>query len=581
MAAVGKTDIVRETTRSSAVGEEQWACLEESGVDDVIERLTLQDLDAVRWACDPELPAIVQGMTPARLARAVPSWVQRVVEGDRAASPGCDSRDYTRVLDDREANSIDAWGSVLTEERFVAPRLWPRTTAHSPLPARDGLLEHVSSFETGLDDCVVYRDFPNRPHEYMAEAGCAPSLATLGVTAQHWARWTCEVLRADQTDTQVTSVVLGHMHDGDPGPAPTWPEPRQRHTAIIGGARFTSLMFGDDEEGRQARMEDDLNQYDCLQCDELLWPAHLRYAAPLYSGDTSMTFFTDNWSGNTAHKDPVGGYSMLVTGWKVFVWWGVMDSPAMGFDIAQPLHEQGIRPSLLQQRQREGSAPKSLRWTLLTPGDTIFIHPDVVHAVITLSSSILVTRCLTLSPLRLFRSIGYILRGRVYDVDFLVDGATASTRSGASQGFPSALEFLLRRTQLLVHRLKGLALSADVHAQSRCVALQRLAALSSHWDGQMRHTFSDWNATGSACDETGLQEQTPTRMAVHVGGWLSKAAVRRICVVWLDLASLLDSIVSTFHAFSTARENAALGSPHGVPLLAGGSFEESCCDGVR
>ena len=137
------------------------------------------------------------------------------------------------------------------------------------------------------------------------------------------------------------------------------------------------------------------------------WPQYVRRQRNLHGGRDVFIFFTQCGSGNGLHKDPAGGLAHMAVGWKVFVWWDAADTSHV-LNPKQP--ERGI--SLL--RAAEPLVP-SLRWTLLAPGDTLFIHPDQCHIVLSLSTSILITQNRTFFPFRLFRSIGIVLTGKLRD----------------------------------------------------------------------------------------------------------------------------------------------------------------------
>jgi hypothetical protein len=333
--------------------------------------------------------------------QAVVMQVTRVVAQDISAP--VDVAPALRIIGGRahqDLNSEQNWAALLTAERHVAARPW---RDEQPLVGdeKDCWLEHIARFDAGVNN-VVYSDFPQGPpglrREQLHDARRVQAETSL-------AAWMADLKQREQN----TPLDVGH-----------------------GRTRLQTLS---DDRGKSLNWDDgDALRRDLLNSGQPeLLPAPLQAELLLHTGQQLYIFFTAGGSGNGAHKDPVGGYSTLATGWKVFIWWDAADG---GLFINSRRQHLGIRLS------RAATTP-SLRWTLLGPGDTIFLHPDCIHAVITLSSSALVTQCRTFLPHRLIRSICLILTGKVHDDAWLHSAA-------ADVAYPAVLNFLVDATDTLL-----------------------------------------------------------------------------------------------------------------------------------
>ena len=150
--------------------------------------------------------------------------------------------------------------------------------------------------------------------------------------------------------------------------------------------------------------------------DKLEWPTGMETARSYATGKVCPTFVTWGPSCTTTHIDCVGGFSSMVEGWKVFVWWDMEDNARMGC-TADDLTFSVVAAA---------SVP-SFHWALIGPGSTISIPADVPHGVVTLTSSLLFTWSHTEAPHSVVRCLGAILNGHVADSIWLYDHKKSTT----------------------------------------------------------------------------------------------------------------------------------------------------------
>ena len=374
-----------------------------------------------RYAHDGEAQAVCSQPISQHL-RAVVAQVTRVVAVD------LDEAEGDKVIggsDSLDVNSKENWSSVLTEGRYVAARVWQPLDGNE----KDCWLRHIALFDAGVDS-VVYSDFPQGPpgleRRELHDAQRDRAEARL-------ADWTEQLRRAECTQPKSLGSGRSRLQtlSADPGRSLSW-------------------------------IDDDAAQRDLLTLGPRIeLPEQLQSELSLHTGQQLYVFFNEGGSGNPAHKDPVAGYSTLAMGWKVFIWWDAADASLF---VNKRQHPLAIRLS------RAASTP-SLRWTLLGPGQTIFLHPDSFHAVVTLCSSALVTQARTFLPHRLIRSICLILTGQLFDSGWLFEGARASVV------YPALLNFLVDATNNLLRRWRRPAV------KDRPDMVRLRALMASGWAG--------------------------------------------------------------------------------------------------
>ena len=129
------------------------------------------------------------------------------------------------------------------------------------------------------------------------------------------------------------------------------------------------------------------------------------------------------------HHDGVGGWSQLVEGWKVFMWWDAEQSSLLSYDT--DTNKISV--------EAEATAAGSFHWSLLGPGCSISLPADLPHCVVTLTSSLLLTYTSDNGPSRLCRLLGFILAGKIHDPMWLHDWQHDAVSKGGTgeQWLPS------------------------------------------------------------------------------------------------------------------------------------------------
>ncbi len=345
------------------------------------------------WVADREVRVFLAEPIARRLDRII-QQVQATVEMDRcSAFTDSETRNVTRVLADNTPNTIDAWRQALTLDRYVEAVHWTGDREAE-------LCDHIKRFEVGEDGVVVYSHCPamrsrlfdeKQPEDWHKEGH------------MHW----LEAVRGRKRPTQL-GTIGDHPVLTDPMGAELRRVERHRWQMTVGADMREELLRWE-ESG--AGDEDVLAAID----DADLWPPTHRELRDVHCGRDIIVMVNQGPSGNGLHRDPVGGLASLVKGWKLWMWYDAADFAHL--DDPSKLN-RGIHLSRTAQ-------VASFRWSLLGPGQTLFIHPDQPHLVITLSDTILLTQCRTFLPFRLLRSIGLILRGDVWD-NAWVEGKDAS-----------------------------------------------------------------------------------------------------------------------------------------------------------
>src|SRR6185437_9226220 len=113
---------------------------------------------------------------------------------------------------------------------------------------------------------------------------------------------------------------------------------------------------------------------------------------------------------------------------KLWLWW----------DAEETAHLVKRSQPTLGINLVKAAESATLRWTLQAPGQTLFIHPDQCHIVISFCDTILLTQHRTFHPFRLLRSIGLILRGTVRHNGWNEEKGATNTRV-----FPGLLLLIL------------------------------------------------------------------------------------------------------------------------------------------
>ena len=134
------------------------------------------------------------------------------------------------------------------------------------------------------------------------------------------------------------------------------------------------------------------------------YPRGLSKQLPAHTGTLSKTFVAIGPSCNAVHSDPVGGCSQLWYDWKVVFVFHMSEWPT----LVRGMRNDGMDIQGLMKAE-------SLRWVLLGPGSTIMLPPQMVHFVITLSDSVLVTWCRTPFVHNQLLSLLYHAAGQVPD----------------------------------------------------------------------------------------------------------------------------------------------------------------------
>jgi hypothetical protein len=407
----------------------------------VMRELSAEWWEKHRFAHDVEVHRL-RGESIQSYLVSVVAQVQRVVQLDSSSGVAA-----VRIFSDASDNTTTKWAALLTMERYVSPQSWPVSEGET-----DSWLTHIHRFDAGSDS-VVYSNFPQQPHIVQRDQLDGQRRQQAETAIQEWT----DIINAIYGPLQPESADYSVGHD------------RLKWQVFVPAFDRTSLDARYFDWNDAEAIARDLFSFN----NELAKPSsHLRYQLPLHRGESLYLFFTNGGSGNGAHKDPVGGFSTLVMGWKVFIWWDAADGN-LWCDKAQP--ELGIRLS-------GAAAAASLRWTLLGPGATIFLHPDCLHVVVTLTSGLLVSQCRTFLPHRLIRSIGLILTGQAHDRAWLNE--KDSRRVCAGTIYPELLEFIVSATKSKV----------DQWRQSR--QLQLLDAMAKGWrlyrDGDSDSNFASF-----------------------------------------------------------------------------------------
>ena len=226
-------------------------------------------------------------------------------------------------------SSLAQWQAVLTPERCVRGAAWNE-------------IAWQQTVQSG--QCAVWLDFPAWPCAIEAKGGV---LWAQSASAKHGGKRRQVGMPEEKTEKQASQVPAHNSRIG-------WNE------GVHMGSRRACASW------------------DLL--DALEWPTGLEGVRPYVTGSVCPTFVTRGPSCTTAHLDCVGGFSSLVEGWKVFVWWDLDDHVKMGCKV----------DNLFFSVVAAASAA-FFRWALLGPGSTISVCADVPYAVITLTSSVLFT----------------------------------------------------------------------------------------------------------------------------------------------------------------------------------------------
>jgi hypothetical protein len=292
-------------------------------------------LDFLHQPIEEKLPAVIK-------------QVQLIVEMDRRSSVALNARDITRVMDSGETNTMEAWAGVLHRSRFQEAVAWTD---------QEGLFDdHIMRFETSKEGCCVYSNFPQRCERLIPPDGA--DMKEFDDVITGW-------VEGVRTYNDVPRAVVGTL--GDSPALHLSPEQkaieRLRWQVLVPAAHVGRLIGWSDVAARRNELLDT----SAGDVDE--WPLHVRKDRALHSGRDAFVFFTEHGSCNGLHKDPVGGFAQLAFGWKVFIWWDAAEYTHL-VDRKRP--SQGIN-------LRFAANARTLRWTLLAPGDTIFIHLSTLH----------------------------------------------------------------------------------------------------------------------------------------------------------------------------------------------------------
>jgi hypothetical protein len=166
----------------------------------------------------------------------------------------------------------------------------------------------------------------------------------------------------------------------------------------------TQLLGFDERRWQQER------QRDLLRTPGLTWDKNLKEAGPHFNGDEVTVFFTSDGVCTCMHVDFIGGMACLVDGFKLWLWCDAGDLKDLGWRPGQPLIDLA----------RASQLP-SFRWSLGGPGVSFSTHPDVPHAVVTLTGSLLITWPQTLLPFRQLRALALSATNYVEDAIWLVN----------------------------------------------------------------------------------------------------------------------------------------------------------------
>ena len=120
------------------------------------------------------------------------------------------------------------------------------------------------------------------------------------------------------------------------------------------------------------------------------------------NGTTCDTFVTLCPSSNPVHTDPVGGYSLLVHGWKLFCFMHVKHAKKF----------KGLVGSAMDMVYLK-QADSTFRWLLVGPGATVAVPSTWAHFVISFTDSVLVTWCHTPFPHAQMMSLMQYIAGNV------------------------------------------------------------------------------------------------------------------------------------------------------------------------
>jgi hypothetical protein len=379
------------------------------------------------WAHDSAVQPFISEPIEQRLLR-IHQQVSTVVEMDRCTA-FTSAKSITQVMDERECNSSGLWASLLTAERFLKPVRWEGDV-------KEPFAEHIRRFERTTQGCILYFDFPQQSRIFN-RAGYSTEAEADAFFSGGYENWMLQVSRGATRQTVGRQVDNAELASALPQDVRRLQ--RQKWQALVPASAKQQFIGWDDTEA----MDHDLlatfhgnGQGNEDSAPQTSWPEHLRDQESLLSGRDAWVFFTEGPSGNGLHKDPVGGFATLVRGWKVWLWWDAEDSDHM---------VNRSKPALGIRVVKAAAESATLRWTLQAPGQTLFVHPDQCHIVISLCDTILLTQNRTFLPFHLLRSIGLVLRGRVWD-----DSWTTAQHATSTNTYPALILFIfecLRKRQ--------------------------------------------------------------------------------------------------------------------------------------
>jgi hypothetical protein len=341
----------------------------------------LQQYAAIGHAAAPAVRQLLLGPVDGYLD-AAREGMARVVSADVRDRILCDEPDKTQLF--TAGHRSEAWWrsqieQLLAVDRCVRPVVWTEAIR----------LQHEAT-GAGVLPMVDYPVYPWGPvlhpggREAWLEAamamgrGVRTSIAGVSVTAD---------LRAERTRVQF----------------PLWMGETADYTGYP-RADVASLLGFDRRSWQQER------QRDLLRTAELTWPPELKEAGPHFNGDELTVFATSDGVCTGMHVDFIGGMACLIDGFKVWLWCDAGDLAALEW-----------RPGAPQINLARASQLQSFRWSLGGPGISFLTHPDAPHAVVSLTSSLLITWPQTLLPFRQLRSLTLAATNKLQDAIWLVD----------------------------------------------------------------------------------------------------------------------------------------------------------------